>query len=108
MGRPLRCGPAPSDTLPWEKQHGRMTGRGCCLPAHTPHVPHISCSLPHRPAGFTVEQKEESDKPPHPGKLRMSATDSDNSIDWLASDNEESDSGVTEKTDLGPPDSSLR
>ncbi|XP_024138103.1 circadian-associated transcriptional repressor [Oryzias melastigma] len=36
----------------------------------------------------------------------MSATDSDNSIDWLASDNEESDSGVTEKTDLGPPDSS--
>uniref|UniRef100_A0A3P9IHE2 Circadian associated repressor of transcription a n=1 Tax=Oryzias latipes TaxID=8090 RepID=A0A3P9IHE2_ORYLA len=36
----------------------------------------------------------------------MSATDSDNSIDWLASDNEESDSGVTEKRDLGPPDSS--
>ncbi|MEQ2164208.1 hypothetical protein GOODEAATRI_004270 [Goodea atripinnis] len=151
MGEPERAGPALSDTLLREKQHGADYWLWLLpLRSHAAHVPHTSCSsLPDAPAGFTAEQRRRGhDRPPHPGKvgrppvhishrtdhthrlspadrslfkpsilfhyisksletrdmpgvnnpttkenaLRMSATDSDNSIDWLASDTEENES----------------
>ncbi|MEQ2239311.1 hypothetical protein ILYODFUR_003064 [Ilyodon furcidens] len=103
MGEPGRAGPALSDTLLQEKQHGADYWLWLLpLRSHAAHVPHTSCSsLPDAPAGFTAEQRRRGhDRPPHPGKvsdgqclqLRMSATDSDNSIDWLASDTEENES----------------
>ncbi|MEQ2215078.1 hypothetical protein XENOCAPTIV_027069 [Xenoophorus captivus] len=123
MGEPERAGPALSDTLLREKQHGADYWLWLLpLRSHAAHVPHTSCSsLPDAPAGFTAEQRRRGhDRPPQPGKpcvsspttavlnfcfvflshqvsdgqclqLRMSATDSDNSIDWLASDTEENE-----------------
>ncbi|KAM7414614.1 hypothetical protein PAMA_019432 [Pampus argenteus] len=57
MGELVGSNPALPDTLPWEKQHGPITGCAAYF-THTPHVQHISCSLPDSPAGFTVEQRK--------------------------------------------------
>lgn len=72
MGEPQRAGPALSDTLLREKQHG-VDHWLWLLPhrSHAAHVSHISCSsLPDAPAGFTAEQRRRGhDRPPHPGKV---------------------------------------
>lgn len=52
-------GPAPSDTLLWEKLHAQSTGCGRCLGDRTLHVSRISCSLDRQSCRSHRRTKEE-------------------------------------------------
>ncbi|KAK2842300.1 hypothetical protein Q5P01_012500 [Channa striata] len=55
IGAALPANPALPDTLPRKKQHGADRGLHRLL-THTLHVQHISCSLPHSPAGLQLNK----------------------------------------------------
>lgn len=66
---PEGAGPAHSDTLLCEKQHGQERRLGG-LYTHTLHVPHISCSIADRSAGLTTQHRET----PKPSWIRYAAS----------------------------------
>ncbi|KAG7245364.1 hypothetical protein INR49_010814 [Caranx melampygus] len=88
MGEWQARGPAPPDTLPWEKQHGPITG--CSAYSLTHRTSNTSAALcPPTPTDLPdlpLKQRKRT------GPAAPSWEDSDNSSDWLASDNEDNES----------------